>query len=359
MPWTAGRYVAVTALGGLLLVLATLLALYSLIDVLRELRNLGDDYNLIAVLSYVVISTPRRLYEIFPFAALIGTLMGLGGLAATRELTALRSVGISRRQIAMMALPGGVVLLAGVMLMAETVMPDLETQARVDREQARRGQVDLGRGGGLWLRDGPAVLHIGQSLWGSDTEIAFTDISIYELGADAVPERIIQARHGSHDGSAWQLRDVNVQALNLAADPRPVEMPDMAYPSRVDPDLFEAAVSRPKFMSARDLLRLAEYMEANGLDARPYQLAFWSRMFFPLAVIAMMLLGLPFVFGPVRDKGWGMRVLTGIGLGVTFFMTNRGLQNAAYIVDVPVWMSSAAPPLAFIALALVLLKRRF
>lgn len=359
IPWIAGRYVARAALGGLVLVLAALLALYSLIDVLRELRHLGDDYSVLAIFSYVAMSMPRRLYEVFPFAALIGTLIGLGGLAGTHELTALRAVGISRRQIVAMALVGGVALLAGVMLMAETVMPDMETHARADREQARRGQVDLSRGGGLWLRDGSAILHAGQSLWQSDEEIAFVDLQIYELGPDTVPDRIIQARRASHDGRAWRLTGVSIQHLGMGSDPRPVQSEDMSYPSRIDPDLFEAAVNKPKFMSARDLTRLSEYMEANGLDARPYRLAYWGKMFFPLGVIAMMLIGMPFVFGPVRDKGWGMRVLTGIGLGVVFFMANRGLQSAAYLVDVPLWLSSAAPPAIFIVLALLLLQRRF
>ena len=61
-----------------------------------------------------LVTTPRRLYEMFGNAALIGGLLGLGGLAATGELTALRATGMSKLRIATSAVGIVAVLMVGV-----------------------------------------------------------------------------------------------------------------------------------------------------------------------------------------------------------------------------------------------------
>src|SRR3546814_5476436 len=65
--------------------------------------NLGSigqgDYGVGTALLALLLTLPRRLYDLFPYAAVIGSLMGLGALAASSELTALRAAGLSRQRI--------------------------------------------------------------------------------------------------------------------------------------------------------------------------------------------------------------------------------------------------------------------
>lgn len=56
-------------------------------------------YTVAKAISYTLLTVPRRLYEMFGYAALIGGLLGLGGLAGTGELTALRAAGLSKLRI--------------------------------------------------------------------------------------------------------------------------------------------------------------------------------------------------------------------------------------------------------------------
>ncbi len=357
-PWTAGFYVARQVLWGIGLVLVGLVALYSLVDILRELRSIEAGYGLADVVFFVLQTSLRRVYDVFPFAALIGTLLGLGSLAASQELVALRAAGVSRQKVAAMALAGGLSVLVMVMVLTETLMPGLETDARTAREQARTGQVELGGHQGLWLRDGRMLINIGQSLWVSDEEVEFLEVDFYRMTDGFSPGELIQAERARHDGSNWILD--NPILLDLEAPVVVAETgQDIArLQSRLDPAVFGAALTRPRFIAAADLVRLARYMEANGLDATAYRSAFWGRMFYPLTVIAMILIGLPFVFQPIREKGWGLPVLTGIGLGLGFHMLNRLLHGAAAITQLPPWITAAVLPLAFIGLALVLLRRR-
>ena len=93
--------------GPLITVWAVLLAFNTILNFAAELDSLGKgDYKLTQVVLYIACTIPRRCYDLFPTAALIGSLLGLGGLAATSELTALRAAGISRSRICVGAVAG-------------------------------------------------------------------------------------------------------------------------------------------------------------------------------------------------------------------------------------------------------------
>ena len=71
----------------------------------EELDEIGEgDYTALNALLFVLYTLPRRAYELFPTSAVIGCIMGLGTLAASSELTALRAAGLSRMRISLGAL---------------------------------------------------------------------------------------------------------------------------------------------------------------------------------------------------------------------------------------------------------------
>jgi lipopolysaccharide export LptBFGC system permease protein LptF len=80
------RYIGLAAMQGTLLLWVGLTLLYMMISALGELRDSGAGYGLGDALWYVLWTTPRMAYQIFPFAALLGVLMGVGSLASANEL---------------------------------------------------------------------------------------------------------------------------------------------------------------------------------------------------------------------------------------------------------------------------------
>ena len=72
-----------------------LVILFSFISFVDDLDSIGKgDYSLLRSLEYMALSTPRRAFNLFPLAALIGALTGLGTLASSSELTVIRGAGI-------------------------------------------------------------------------------------------------------------------------------------------------------------------------------------------------------------------------------------------------------------------------
>ena len=99
-PRIADVYLARTVLVAALATWAVLLGFDLMTALYNELDEVGEGgYTLSHAVLYTVYTVPRRLYELFPTAALIGCVLGLGGLSARSELTAMRAVGMSRLRI--------------------------------------------------------------------------------------------------------------------------------------------------------------------------------------------------------------------------------------------------------------------
>lgn len=76
------RYIGKTVVLSTLLSLLVLLTLVAFVTLLEEMDEVGTGvYRTLDAIYYVLLILPRGAYEIFPVAVLLGSLIGLGGLA--------------------------------------------------------------------------------------------------------------------------------------------------------------------------------------------------------------------------------------------------------------------------------------
>ena len=100
------RYIGKAAVLGILLVWISLTVLMMMFSVLGELRDTTANYVAADVFWFVLQTGPRMSYQIFPVSALMGSLLGVGGLASANELVAFRVSGVSRLRLAAAGLAG-------------------------------------------------------------------------------------------------------------------------------------------------------------------------------------------------------------------------------------------------------------
>jgi lipopolysaccharide export system permease protein len=113
----------------------------------------------------------------------------------------------------------------------------------------------------------------------------------------------------------------------------------------------------PENLPVRGLHRYIGYLEANALDASRYQLAFWHKLFQPLAIAVMMLLALPFVLGPLRTSSGGARLVAGAVVGFGFYLFDLVAGQLSLVYGLPPLFGAALPTLVFFGGAWVLLRR--
>lgn len=353
------RYVGAAAFGGIALAWLAILLLILALNFFGELRGAEGDYQALDAVWFVLLSVPSAAYRVFPIAAVIGALLGVGALAATNQLVALRTAGVSRLRVAVAASLGGLLLLLPVVLMGEFLAPAAEQQARAFRLAQKAGRVNLGGVGGFWLRDGSDIVNIRRASLLADRaqqSVSYADLQIYRFNDSGRLEAVLSADSAAHTDGAWVLQ--GVRQIDIHADSAELtEYPRLDWPSEVEPSLLDAAVSRPVYLSMRDLWNFIGYLSENGLDARAYKTAFWEKALYPISVIALILAGLPFLFGGGRNQNLGIRVFIGVVIAAVYVLFSRSLQNVGAAFGLSSILVVLLPPLALSALAVLGLRR--
>lgn len=323
------RYIIRTVVAGTLVVLLILVGLGTFFDFLGEVDRIGTgEYGAMEAIQHVLSSMPLMAWEMFPIAALLGTLLALGGLAAHGELVAMRASGRSLVGIARAGVLGGALLAVLSVLLGDVIAPPAEQYAQAQRALAQHERLTIAGGQGVWARDGRQYVNVRQLSDGRRIDGIF----IYEFGPDDRLERSVQAAAARYEAGEWLLESVEETHFTQAGT-RVTRHAEWPWNTQLSPDLLSLFVVDPDSLDIAGLWHYIDYLERNGLDARRYQFAFWSKIVTPVSIMVMILLALPFVAGPQRSAGTGTRLLIGMLIGTGFFMVNQVLGFSGEVFE--------------------------
>jgi lipopolysaccharide export system permease protein len=355
------RLVGLSVVGSLLMVWLVLTGMDAVTQFLRQLIHVGKHgYTLSNAVVYVLVTFPRRAYQMFTYAAVIGGLLGLGGLAATGELTALRAAGMSRLRIAGSAVGVVAVLLVGVVIMGETVAPWGDQQAQAMQLRRHASALGMATGSGLWAHDGDNVINArGTTLRRHDgvSTVQLTDVRVFSFDADGQLTRFQWARTAEHDGHQWVLEDVRSTTLD-AQGTHTTTIARQDWQSSLNPQVLAQSVVLPQYLSMRDLRRNISYLESNGESPGSYAVAFWARALYPLDVLVLVLCAMPFAFGALRSGGLGKRIFIGILLAIGWFFLQKAMVNFGTVYGMPPLPANLLPSLLLALAAWLYFRRR-
>jgi lipopolysaccharide export system permease protein len=86
-------------------------------------------------------------------------------------------------------------------------------------------------------------------------------------------------------------------------------------------------------------------------------MALWQRVANVAAVPAMLLLALPFVFGPLRSGGNSARFVVGFLVGIVYILGKGALADGAQVYGAPIWLTAWLPVAAIFVAAMFGLSR--
>lgn len=339
------RYVATAVLRGVTLVLAVLISVGTVFEFMGQLPDVGTaQYSIGDALAFVVLRIPRLLVRLLPAAALIGALLGLGNLAVQRELVVMRASGISLARLAGSVAGAGVVLMIVMALLGESLAPSMSVYARDLRARALLDTEDVASGGAsTWLKSGDRIVNLRREADG----FGFGGVYLFELDGEQGLTHIAHADTTDiNQANQWILENyaetIFEGATGVTAGTDRLAVKDYG----LSLDLLEFSVIRADLLDTSGLTRYIAYLQANGLDATPYLIAFWARMADIVSVALMTVLALPFVLGGMRSAGTGVRVLIGLLIGLAYYVTAQAFANSGQVFDldprVVAWLPTAA-----------------
>jgi len=347
------RYIAASMIRATLVTLLVLVVLLVFFNFVDELDEVGrGDYQLLDAFVVAALTVPRYLFEVFPVAALLGALTGLGAMAAHSELLAMRTAGFTLRRIVAAVIKAGLLMLLLAFAFGELVAPPSERFAQQLKSEKIAGQVMLKSLYGFWARDGRAFINIRTIASG----VHLKDIYIYEFDEQSRLRLATYAREANYQGDHWTLHGISQSQIDAEeVQTRTVEQ--ARWDSLLDPGLLSVVVIRPTMLPIWGLSQYIDFMLANGQSAVEYQVAFWLKLANPVAALVMLLLAVPFVLGHQRSTSMGQRIFLGTVVGTGFFMLTRAMSYTAVVYHLNPAISAVLPTLVVILAAILMLRR--
>lgn len=346
------RYIANAVMAGVMLTLFVLLSLFAFFGFVEEMSEVGQGrYGVWEASQYVLLSLVPIAYQLFPIAALIGCIMGLGTLASHSELTAIRAAGVSLNRLLWSVSKVGLMMMLLVVLIGEGLSPVAEEKAQQIRGEAISGDIKLYGSQGMWVKDGDQFIHIQDLL--DTTRLA--NITVYQLGAHNQLEQLSRADKASYQQDGWLFEGVTLTQFGEQYDYS--ELPQSYWRSTLDPEMLDVVQLDPEAQSIWGLYQYVDYLQQNGLASGQYEMALWSKLVTPLVTLVMMLLAVPFVMGSLRSVGIGQRILIGTLIGLGFHLLNQMSNYIGLVYEFNALLSALLPSAVVSLVALFLIRR--
>lgn len=347
------RYIGKTLLtyvGAVLLLIVGIEVIFKLVS---QMDDLGENqYTFSIALQFVLLSIPRRLYEYFPMAALVGGLLAMAKLASQNELVVMRSAGLSIVNLLTSVFKTGLVLVLAVTFLGEALAPQTEAYGQRLRAVAKYGGETKQTRLGVWLRQGKHFIHIKQVI----AQDYLKGVTIYEVDDDFQLAKLMKVEEAKQDEKGWHLMKIEGSAVTPQGAEHFSEEELILSPWISTEALDLVTVKNANFTTS-ELWRYIRYLESNFLDAGEYRLAFWNKLMQPIATAVMLFLAIPMVFGPLRTVGLGIKVGIGALLGFGFFILHNTFGPVSLLYHLPPVLGALIPSLVFLSLGVLLLKR--
>ena len=325
----------------------------SFLALIGEIGSLGQaHYNLFFAMWVVACRMPGYIYALFPIAGLIGSIVGLGRLAASNELLVMQAAGFSVAQITRAVVLGAFCVMLLMTFLGEVVAPHLNQTSNQIRNRALE-RVASSAVESVWLHRGSNFLYV-QSMPNAHRG---SNASYFAYAADGRLKKIFSAPHIQRIRPGywrWYHSQVTQFRPQHVASFKPSKY---VMPMHLNTSMITASHKDSQYLNLLALREQISGMQHVGLSTNNLRFEFWRRVFQPLVTLVMICLGVPFVFGALRDVAAGSRVMLGVGIGFLFYVLNQIIGPVGMVLQLSPLLAALLPGMLFYA-AYYCLQRR-
>jgi len=364
------RYFAGEIYRSVAFVLIAFLALFAFLDMMSEIKSVGQGgYRIEHAFMYVSLGLPNYAYQIMPIAALIGTIYVMAQLAARSEFTVMRASSLSMSGVIRMLLPIAIVFAVLTFVLGEFIAPRFNDFRESSKRRIQGAAISSEFRSGLWAKDvlrDPVTKQVTGSRFLNAGKVelsgALRSVWIYEVDNQMRLMTLITADEAHFlDNNQWRLdkvkemrfaRDAGQRNSSQSAVITQYTFDSSTLNSEITPEIMAVLISDPYRMSALDLIVFTRHLEENRQRTDRYEIALWTKLFYPLAVFVMMALALPFAYLQSRSGGLSLKIFIGIMIGVSFQLLNSLFSHIGLLNTWPPFMTAIAPSALFLFAAI-------
>jgi len=266
----------------------------------------------LTILEYFWYATPQYVSYVLPISALVATLVTVGMLTKSSELTVMKACGISLYRVSLPLLLFSL-LWSGVLFgMGESFQAEANRRAEGIRHVINGNPLatfDLLDRRWLVSQDGAMIYHYVHF---DPDRVELNAVTTYRFADDdwRLAERTYATQAVFDDG--WQGREVWRREFGDHRGPGAFERPAPRDMPWIDPpEYFATEQPEAERMSYQQLTRYIGELEASGVDVVALRVALQRKLSFPFVTLILTLIAVPFAVTTGRHGA-----MYGVGIGI-------------------------------------------
>ncbi len=338
-----------------------LMTVYLVIDFFEKVRRfLRYDSGVVPMLFYFALKIPAISFQVAPFAILVATLLTLGLLARSNEITALRSCGVSLLWLTSPFLLFASSISAILLMFSSTIIPLASERAEEVRLiQIEKKPVPLSvKATQPWARVGAdTLMHIKEVDVGGNR---LRGIRLFKFDRAFRLNRLTEAEEARYTPEGWILSNGNHRRFEPGDIVNLALFTEQSAEIPLIPDDFSTSLTgNSESMTFHQIRNYVGRFQQEGVSFSRLLTDYYGRFAFPFVTIVMVLVGL--AMGLRRSGVRGGSMALGIGqafiVGFCYWTTHSiaiALGRGGVMVPMLAgWMANVL----FISLGLYLLMK--
>ncbi|MCH8553025.1 MAG: LPS export ABC transporter permease LptG [Natronospirillum sp.] len=352
-----GRYILFRTLKSILVVFMLFASLLALLGYADELSRRGSDtFTSFHVMVFTLMELPSEIYRyFFPFIVMVGTLVSVGGLSASSELTAIRATGLPASRLLATIMTPALVAIGLLFMMGEMLAPQLRLEANMYR--AERLDRDEGPSFGDWYQSGNQMMNVGEFV----TAERARNVFIVTLDEQGEITETVRAREVLLEPDEWRMLDVEVTEWTgtdrETARFRKLHYDEQSIEAPLSPEIIYNLGTRMRVLTLPQLRERVRFLNERAVADPVVALEFWSRATAPLLTLSITLIGIAFVFGSTRSISIGARIAMGVALALMLQIVQQFFGPAGLYLGLTPAIASLIPVIGALFVGGWLLRR--
>ena len=263
------------------------------------------------ILEYFWYATPQFVSYVLPISALVATLVTVGAMTKSSELTVMKACGISLYRVSVPLLLFSLLWSGMLFGMGESFLADANRRALALLHVIRGGSPQtfdvLNR---KWIVSPDGAIYY--YLHFDPDRLELTALTTYRFAED--DWRLAQRTYATQavfDDGGWQGREVWVREFGDDRGRGAFERSDHGKLRIEPPDYFATERPDAERMSYQQLDRYIGDLEASGVDVVALRVALERKLSFPFVSLILTLIAVPFAVTTGRHGA-----LYGVGIGI-------------------------------------------
>ncbi len=318
------QYVLRQFIRNLVVCLSTAVLLFTMIDFFDRIDNIaGEDASFGLTILYFLLKVPTTIHLMLPVSALVATLMTIGLMARTSEITAIRAAGVPLVSLAHPLLITGLALSFISLGFSEAVVPYCSRKSHeiynIDiRKKHLKGTYSQGN---LWWRNGDTLYTIAafdsrhNSILGLTSLQTDSDFKIIRR-TDSEQATWLDKNLG------WSMKGVRDMHFGVDGSVKKEDFPALPLPISQEPDYFYDRELDVESMGYLSLRKYIKKLKSDGIQSHQYLADLRAKLAFPFVNFICILVSLPFALKSSRHGGMAIPFLAGVTIGLSYFFVH-------------------------------------